>query len=152
MRLKEIVWEKSRSNSAVQSGRIGTEYVAVIKKVGKQWECTAGTALFQGGSAPVWAGSEKIAKDMCKAIIAGALESFCEGRLEAGPLREHHVSTVVGEPGGDQVKKGGFYSAVDLPEAVAMFIRQNFRHPDELPVTLLCLDKLEARRTSHVGF
>jgi len=67
------------------------------------------------------------------------------------PELEFLVSCVAGEEGCDQIRKGGIYNAVDLPEAVAMFLREKFKHPDGKPLCILELDKIKARRTSHAG-
>lgn len=150
MKLKEIIWEKSRKNSAVQSGRIGTEYVALIKKIGKQWECAAGNGILQGG-APVWVGSEQLAKRLCAEILAGEIESFCDGKLDIGPEHEYLVSSVVGDEAIGQVRHGGIYKASSLADAVAQLIKGKFKNGDGAPLTGLCLDKLQARRTSHAG-
>jgi len=73
------------------------------------------------------------------------------GKSAKVQLHEYQVSCVAGEEGCDQIRKGGIYNAVDLPEAVAMFLREKFKHPDGKPLTVLELDKIAARRTSHAG-
>ena len=150
MKLKEIVWEKSRNNSAVQSGKIGGEYVAIIKKIGKQYECLAGNGILTAPGNAQWEDSEQGAKLLCRMILEAQINRFCDGRLEISFTRprEFHVSSVAGEEGGDQVRQGGFYTASDLPEAVTQFIREKFHNGDNAPIVCLHLDKLEARRTS----
>jgi len=152
MKLKEIVWEQSRKNRAIWTGKIGNEYVATMKRIGNQFECCAGNGLLSAPGNTLMCDTKdpEFAKRFCAFIFVKEIERFCEGKLLDDPLapkpREYHVSCKVGEEGGDQVRQGGIYEAADLPDAVALFIRDKFKHGDGAPVILLHLDKLEAKR------
>ena len=153
MKLKEIIWERSRNNRSIWTGKIGGEYVATMKKIGNQFECCAGNGLLSAPGNTLMCDTKDLefAKRFCVFIFAKEIERFCDGKLLDDPLapkpREFHVSCVVGDEAVGQIRQGGIYEATDLPEAVAQFLREKFKHPDKLPVTLLHLDKLEARRT-----
>ena len=98
------------------------------------------------------AGSEKLAKAMCASILAGEIERFCDDKLEvASQDHDYLVSSIVGDEAIGQVRHGGVYKASSLADAVAQLIKEKFKHGDGAPLTGLCLDKLEARRTSHAG-